>query len=57
MKELIGTAFLIAGLFGAGTIAAKKIHSVVRKEALNKVSQGMPSLTGLTKALRAPRRH
>jgi hypothetical protein len=52
MKELIGSALLIAGLFGAGSFAAKEIHNSIRKAALSKANQGMPSLVKLTRSLR-----
>ena len=52
MKELIGTALLIAGLFGAGNMAAKEVHDAIRKEALTKTARGLPSLTKLTSTLR-----
>ena len=56
MKELIGSVILIAGLLGAGSMAAREIHDVIRKAALEKSAQGLPSLTSLTAALRAPQK-
>lgn len=52
MKELIGTAIFIASLVGTGNFVAREVHDAIRNEALKKVSQGMPSLTKLTTALR-----
>ena len=52
MKELIGSVFFIITLLGAGSFALKEAHDVVRKAALEKAAKGMPSLTGLTRALR-----
>lgn len=43
MKELIGAAVLIVGLYG-GTKALKEIHGIVRKAALEKAAQGLPPL-------------
>ncbi len=51
MKELIGVAVLLAGLYG-GTKALKEIHSTIQKAALEKASQGLPSLTRFTKSLK-----
>ena len=54
MKELIGIAALLVGLFG-GTVVLKNIHDSVRKAALEKAAQGLPSLVELTKTLRTPK--
>jgi len=43
MKELIGVAVLLVGLYG-GTKALKEIHNTIRKAALEKAAQGLPSL-------------
>ncbi len=51
MKELIGVAVLIVGLF-EGTTMLREIHDTVRKAALEKAAQGMPSLTEMNRALR-----
>ena len=37
--------------------ALKKVHDVVRREALIKVKQGLPSLAGLTQSLRGLKSH
>lgn len=43
MKEIIGTAILLVGLYG-GTLAIKEIHNSVKKAALEKAAKGLPSL-------------
>ncbi len=43
MKELIGTAVLLVGLYG-GTKMMGVIHDSVRKAALEKAAQGLPEL-------------
>lgn len=43
MKDLIGIAIIVATLFG-GTKLVRVLHEQVRKAALEKVSQGLPSL-------------
>lgn len=43
MKELIGIAVLLVGLYG-GTKALKEIHGAVQKAALEKAAQGLPPL-------------
>jgi hypothetical protein len=53
MKELIGSVIFIVSLLGAGSLALKEAHDAIRKAALEKTAQGMPSLTRLTAALRA----
>ncbi len=52
MKELIGSAIFIVSLLGTGSYALKQVHHGIRKAALEKSAQGLPSLTRLTKALR-----
>ena len=47
MKELIGAAILIAGLYG-GTKIIKEIHSNIQKAALEKASRGLPPLPRFT---------
>lgn len=42
MKEVIGIAILVASLFG-GTKMVRIIHDEVRKVALTKVAQGLPT--------------
>lgn len=43
MKELIGIAVLLVGLYG-GTKALVEIHSFIRKAALEKAAQELPRL-------------
>jgi hypothetical protein len=43
MKEIIGAVILVVGLYG-GTKALKEIHNTVRKAALGKAAQGLPTL-------------
>lgn len=43
MKELIGAAVLIVGIYG-GTKAIEVIHDSIRKSALEKAAQGLPPL-------------
>lgn len=43
MKELIGAAILIFGLYG-GTKALEEIHGAIRRAALEKAAQGLPPL-------------
>ena len=51
MNELIGAAVLLVGLC-FGTKALTEIHRSIQKAALEKASQGVPSLTRFTKALK-----
>ena len=51
MKEIISVVILIVGLYG-GTKALTEIHSAVKKAALEKASQELPSLTRFTKSLK-----
>ncbi len=55
MKELI-SAVLFVGLLWGGTQAIKEIHDVIRKEALTKAAQGLPSLEKLANSLTNPRK-
>ena len=55
MKELIGIAVLLVGLFG-GTIVLKKIHDQVRVAALTKAAQGLPSLSKFASQLTSQRK-
>jgi hypothetical protein len=50
MKEIISAVLLIVSLF-AGTHYLKEIHDSIRKAALEKAAQGLPSLTKMTHAL------
>ena len=53
MKELIGIAVLLVSLYG-GTVALKNIHDVIRKAALEKAAQGLPSSMEMNRLLRRP---
>lgn len=55
MKEIISIVVIIASILG-GTAALKGFHNTVRKAALEKAAQGLPSLEGMSRALRQPRR-
>lgn len=55
MKEIISVIALLITLFG-GTVVIKNIHDTIRKAALEKATQGLPSLTTLNRSLRAPPR-
>lgn len=50
MNDLISTAILISTLFG-GTIAAVKIHTSVRRAALEKSAKGLPDLSPFARKL------
>ncbi len=49
MKELIGAVFLVVSLF-AGTHYLKRIHDDIRRKALTKAAQGLPSLVKMNEA-------
>ena len=51
MKEIISAVLLIVTLFG-GSVAIKNIHDAIRKAALEKAAKGLPSLEGMSRALR-----
>lgn len=53
MREIISVVVIIASLLG-GTAALKGLHDVVRKAALEKAAQGLPSLEGMSRALQQP---
>lgn len=53
MKELISAVVIIASILG-GTAALKGFHDTVRKAALEKAAQGLPSLEGMSRALQQP---
>ena len=55
MKEIISAVLLIVSLF-AGTHYLKQIHESVRKAALEKAAQGLPSLVEMNRQLHAPKR-
>ena len=50
MKEIISAIMLIVSLF-AGTHYLKEIHDIVRKAALEKAGQGLPSLVKFNDSL------
>ena len=56
MKEIISAVILIVTIY-SGTVALKNIHDVVRKAALEKAAQGLPSLGQMNNALRTPKNH
>ncbi len=51
MKELISAVVFVVGIAG-GTAALKTIHDAVLKAALEKASQGLPSLSEMNKILK-----
>jgi hypothetical protein len=53
MKEIISAIVIIASVLG-GTAALKGFHDAVRKAALEKAAQGLPSLEGMSRALTRP---
>lgn len=53
MKEIINIVVIVALLLG-GTAALKEFHDIVRKVALEKAAQGLPSLEGMSRALQQP---
>ncbi len=53
MKEIINIAILLIALLG-GAMTLKEIHGMVRKAALEKAAQRLPSLVDLNKSLRMP---
>lgn len=55
MKDVIGSTMLIVSLLLGTGKALSEVHNVVRKAALQKVAQGLPSLTKMTHTLRAKR--
>ncbi len=50
MKEIIGIVVVIAMALG-GNMALKWFHDTVRRAALEKASEGLPSLTQMTRSL------
>ena len=50
MKEIISAVLLIVSLF-AGTHYLKQIHDSVRKAALEKAAQGLPSLVEMNRRI------
>lgn len=55
MKEIISAVLMIVSIWG-GTAALKGIHDSIRKAALEKAAQGLPSLEGMSRALQHPRK-
>jgi hypothetical protein len=55
MKDVIGSAMLIVSLLLGTGKALSEVHNMVRKAALQKAAQGLPSLTKMTRALRVKR--
>lgn len=53
MKEIISVVVIIASVLGC-TAAPKGFHVAVRKAALEKAAQGLPSLQGMSLALQQP---
>ena len=53
MKEIISAVLFVASLY-AGTVTLKTIHDSVKKAALGKAVQGLPSLTEMTARLQKP---
>jgi len=52
MKEVIGSVLFIVSLLAGGNYALKQVHDAVRKAALEKAANGLPSLKDMTAALR-----
>jgi hypothetical protein len=50
MKDVVGIVVTIAMALG-GSIALKRFHDTVKQAALKKASQGLPSLTEMTRSL------
>lgn len=55
MKEIISVIALLVTIYG-GTVAIKGIHDAVRKAALEKAAQGLPSLVEMNRRIHQPRR-
>jgi hypothetical protein len=56
MREIIISAVVIIASILGGTAALKGFHDAVRRAALEKAAQGLPSLEGISRALSEPRR-
>jgi len=50
MREIIGIVVMIAMALG-GNMALKRFHDTIRRAALEKASEGLPSLTQMTRSL------
>jgi hypothetical protein len=55
MKEIISIVVIIASILG-GTVALIEFHDTVRRAALEKAAQGLPSLERMSRVLQRPRR-
>lgn len=55
MKEIISAVLFLVSLW-SGTVVLKGIHDSIRKAALEKAAQGLPSLEGMSHALQRPRK-
>lgn len=55
MKEIISAIIVLATVLGGGA-ALKSFHDTVKKVALEKAAQGMPSLIEIHRALKGPKR-
>lgn len=53
MKELITAVLFVVSLY-SGTVALKAIHTAVKQAALEKASNGLPSLVDMNRAIRLP---
>lgn len=51
MKDVIGSVILIVSLLLGTGKALNEVHNIVRKAALQKVAQGLPSLSRMSRAL------
>ena len=50
MKELISAVLLVVSLYG-GTVALRKFHDTLKKAAIEKAAQGLPSLREMNGSL------
>jgi hypothetical protein len=55
MREIISEIVVIASILGGTASPLKGFHDIVRRAALEKAAQGLPSLEGMSRALREPR--
>lgn len=51
MKEIISAVVALTILLGGGPAALRGFHCIVRKAALEKAAQGLPSLEGMARSL------
>ena len=54
MKDIVGIVVTITMALG-GSMALKRFHDTVKQAALEKASQGLPSLTQMTRSLQKPK--